>query len=547
MFNFSFNSLKFLIGERGRGCLVLLAFILLATIINAQVAFGQSYQNLSIGNAKALALANAVTADPPTIDSLHFNPAGLYNSVPKGKTYSIQAILSPKPELTIGTQWTGEYPDANLFINDCNTECVLNNEQGFEMQRHTIEGFPTYIPGKGESERKNVFPRGGFIYKGERLAFGIGPYVTFGAGLETPANEEISFPKRKLAAINLVMAAPGIAIKVNEQLTIGGSIPIHYLGVLDDSRLRLPNLAIALLSEGIESLCDVGSIEVCTEDGESIPLYDEAIAIIIEGEDRFTPSFNLGFLWSPLAWLSVGGVYQSKVDHIVEGDFEIRYHPSFIKLFQTGLLSGLPNAPQLEEIPDNYVERGKSQVVQSLPRHISLGLSAQVTSKLKFNFDIKRTDFSIIDIGITKFDRPTFLAALSEVVNGTEPFTTTKPIGYRDGWNFSQGIEYLWSHSLSLRLGYEWRESVIPEGSRIISSPLGDTKVMSFGFKYSFNHDFHLEFAAANISSYQYIPSGTSFSNSWDPGQLYVTHPGYNLETNLESNVFILSFTQHLH
>ena len=39
--------------------------------------FGAIVENLTVGNAKALSLANAVTADPPGIDSIHFNPAGL--------------------------------------------------------------------------------------------------------------------------------------------------------------------------------------------------------------------------------------------------------------------------------------------------------------------------------------------------------------------------------------------------------------------------------------------------------------------------------------
>lgn len=40
-------------------------------------ASAQLMQNLTIGNAKAIALGNAVTADPPGVDSIHFNPAGL--------------------------------------------------------------------------------------------------------------------------------------------------------------------------------------------------------------------------------------------------------------------------------------------------------------------------------------------------------------------------------------------------------------------------------------------------------------------------------------
>lgn len=53
-----------------------LARTLLLTI-PAMPAYGQLFQNITIGDPKALGLANAVTADPPGIDSIHFNPAGL--------------------------------------------------------------------------------------------------------------------------------------------------------------------------------------------------------------------------------------------------------------------------------------------------------------------------------------------------------------------------------------------------------------------------------------------------------------------------------------
>lgn len=57
-----------------RGCWLLgsLLGFLLATDCHATLS-----ESLTIGNAKALALGNAVTADPPGIDSIYFNPAGL--------------------------------------------------------------------------------------------------------------------------------------------------------------------------------------------------------------------------------------------------------------------------------------------------------------------------------------------------------------------------------------------------------------------------------------------------------------------------------------
>ena len=48
-----------------------------ALLLASQVSFAALSENLTISNPKALALGNAVTADPPGIDSIHFNPAGL--------------------------------------------------------------------------------------------------------------------------------------------------------------------------------------------------------------------------------------------------------------------------------------------------------------------------------------------------------------------------------------------------------------------------------------------------------------------------------------
>ena len=51
--------------------------LLVSLLLMSSHTYGQLTQNLSIGNPKALALGNAVTADPPGIDSIHFNPAGI--------------------------------------------------------------------------------------------------------------------------------------------------------------------------------------------------------------------------------------------------------------------------------------------------------------------------------------------------------------------------------------------------------------------------------------------------------------------------------------
>ena len=52
-------------------------FMLLLLLAYADSALAVVADSLTIGNAKALSLGNAVTADPPGIDAIHFNPAGL--------------------------------------------------------------------------------------------------------------------------------------------------------------------------------------------------------------------------------------------------------------------------------------------------------------------------------------------------------------------------------------------------------------------------------------------------------------------------------------
>jgi len=63
-----------------------------ALCLTAGTANAQLVQNIFIGNPKALALGNAVTADPPGTDAIHFNPAGL--AALKGRQYELKGILA---------------------------------------------------------------------------------------------------------------------------------------------------------------------------------------------------------------------------------------------------------------------------------------------------------------------------------------------------------------------------------------------------------------------------------------------------------------------
>ena len=63
-------------------------------------AQGAIVENLTMGNAKALSLGNAVTADPPGVDSIHYNPAGLAKL--RGRQYNLKVLAA---SMTFGVEF----------------------------------------------------------------------------------------------------------------------------------------------------------------------------------------------------------------------------------------------------------------------------------------------------------------------------------------------------------------------------------------------------------------------------------------------------------
>ena len=61
-----------------------------ATVLLSSAAQAQLAQNLTIGNPKAMAMGNAVTADSTGIDAVHYNPAAL--SKLKGRQTTVKLL-----------------------------------------------------------------------------------------------------------------------------------------------------------------------------------------------------------------------------------------------------------------------------------------------------------------------------------------------------------------------------------------------------------------------------------------------------------------------
>ena len=115
------------------------AKLLAATIISffSSHLSAQLAQNLLIGNAKALALGNAVTADPPDIDSIHFNPAGLTRL--KGRKSQLKFIMA-------SVDVKGQIISTPAYDEH---QKQIGYEDPLANTHTKVDQFAVYLPGEG--------------------------------------------------------------------------------------------------------------------------------------------------------------------------------------------------------------------------------------------------------------------------------------------------------------------------------------------------------------------------------------------------------------
>lgn len=515
----------------------------LFSLLFCSSSYAQYYQNLTIGNAKALALGNAVTADPPGVDSIHFNPAGLYRALESRQMNLTEINLAGalKRELTYTANFTGELPDFNYI--GCDVECLLANN-GEDSITYEVDKFYSWVPWAGKTDPAPVAPRGGaaFLAEGGSVAFGTSTYFLFQSGAELDKDAPGSYPRKALTGGDAVLLSPSISVKVNDTLYLGASIPLHYAGMELTSSMRLVNPIISLLNQIVNETCDVDEpLEYCAEGGNQIDVYDEIFEADISVEDTFTPSFNVGFLWEPAPWVSIGGVYQSKVEQELEGTYTIRYVEGLGRLINTGIVDFLPNSPDGGVTPGDYSESGKVKIDQVLPAHYSLGVSLRIFPDLKLNVDYKKTFFSEWKEMLLEFEKPTYVTAIVGLIGDDPVNSFASPRGFIDGDNLAYGLEYQWSDRLALRMGYEKRDSVVPDNMRSPAFSLGgDLTLKSVGFSYEYSNTMVIDMAYAQIRSSQNIPSGSSYITTWDATELYALYPGYDISNEVNLDVLLL-------
>lgn len=515
---------------------VLSIALLVATAAQAQLA-----QNLTVGSAKALSLANAVTADTPGIDSIHYNPAGLYKV--KGRQYQLKVIAG---QFTI----SGDVERSDNYNR-------LMTQYGYDYDADPVrEGssatsdVSVMLPVLGLTEIPVLLaPVGGasFEVKGRDFVVGSSVFAPMIVGYNRGDNSPLRYQGNELGLTHLTYFSPTIAFPLSDTMTFGVGLHFNYTGVGIDLDFRLPNAILVGVDSFSGLLCDIPDIatvvNLCA--GDLGPFTDIG-NIQVEVENYLNPSYNLGFLWEPEPWFSLGMVYQSGASKTLTGDYQIAYGQNWLDFFSGLYGSVVGNAVTgILPIPKGVpFEEGQVALEFTVPQHFAMGISVDVTPKWKVNADLKWTDTAKWDRFELEFSTPPdFLPVLSYL--DKENVTRSSlafPREYESVWTWALGVEHRYNDRLAFRVGYEDRGSSIPPDKADYLAPFGEAYLLGGGFSYVPSAGALLEVGVGMLVSDSSAPDNTS-SNVNDYHQLiYNPYAGVNVKTAVRAYLMELSY-----
>jgi len=525
--------------------------------------------NFGIGNAKAISLAHAVTADPPGIDSIHFNPAGLTKL--KGRQRHLKVLTGDfSIELKLG-EYNDEqqevidlarqryfHPDPSLgaqFPTDRGIMKVDEETYFYDESYNTVSetnGATMIMPIFGVQDLPVLlFPIGGASYSApeSNVTFATNVYTPMAMGFNRADDDPGRFIGQRFTLMMLSYFSPSVAVQVTDEFSFGATISFNYAGVGVEMPFREPTpmiFGIPELQAGAGCGTDNVAIPMCNP---ALLPYDVIGTLTFAVENPLTFGYNIGFLWEPMPWLSLGFVYQSPIAMDLEGDFQWKNEPGWVN-FIGGLLEDPAAGLALASlgISGRTLTEGTAYLDMEMPEHYSFGISLQLTPNFKVNMDYKFTAWSVWAGLPVEFSTPIDLLALAEII---QPELATRqslvfPFGLEDSWNMAVGFEYRYSDRLDLRFGLEDRPSSIPDEAKSPLLPMGDGIFYGAGFGYKLDSGAQLDLGVSYFHSEVDMPGGSSRLGNSNDMSLVIYNPfvGQDIESTLDIILVELSFSQ---
>lgn len=534
--------------------------LLLAVQASAQLA-----TNIAV-DVKAMSMAHAVTADPPGIMAIHFNPAGLGKL--RGRRMDLQFIGA---DFSLESEFSAP-PDYGVFgFSDDPVVCTDAPNDGadfcreFRSSTSGVEGISLYIPILNDAVD---LPPGPLIAgplpsfavrpPGSKFTFATATYLPMAAGFYRNDDDPGNFLGKRMALERITYLSPSVGFQATENLYLGASIGLSYQAVLLETDFRAPNELLGFARLLDESICapfkgesnfaiDIVLFGICRPE-EGLGPFKNLASLEVAMDQRLSPSYNLGVLWEPSDRFAWGAVWHSEADVSMNGDFSVKYSNA-TKQTINGIGSSPTGAIALAVlgIPSRVgdEETGLISMDLTMPAHFQTGIKVRPLERWQFNVDAVWVDYKQWDAFNFSFDKATAVTALARLFSpGSTPTKLAFPLGFESTWNLAFGVQYDLTGRIQLRAGYEPRASAIPDDRRSPLVPINKARYYSLGLGYKWDKDTDIDLAVATLRSEDHIPSGTScLANCTGINNLvYNPYAGLDIKTSATINMVGIAF-----
>ena len=532
--------------------------MLLALLMPSGQVMAQLATNIAL-DVKAMSMAHAVTADPPGIMSIHFNPAGLARL--KGRRMDLQFV---GVDFSLNSEFTAP-PGFEVFgFSDDPVVCADAPNDGadfcreFRTGQSSIEGVSFFIPILNDIVDlpegpliAGPLPSFSFRAPGSKFTFGTATYLPLAAGFRRSSDDPGNFLGERVALERITYLSPSVGFQATDTLLLGASIGLSYQAIFLETDFRAPNELLGFARVIDESICapfqgesnvalDLILFGICRPE-EGLGPFKNLASLEVAVDQRLSPSYNLGVLWEPNDRFAWGAVWHSSADVHMNGDFQINYSNAAQQTVNgiggsaTGALAlavlGVPT--QL-----GPTESGLINTDLTMPAHFQTGIKVRPTDRLQFNIDAVWVDYDEWNNFDFQFDRATVATSLARLfAPGSSPTNLVIPLEFESTWNLAFGVQYDLTSRIQLRAGYEPRASAIPDDRRSPLVPINEAKYYSLGLGYKWDKDTDIDLAIATLRSEDDIPAGSSCLANCTGIDNFVVNPFAGLDISTEANI----------
>jgi len=382
----------------------------------SSLSFGAGFR-VSEQGAKAMAMANAFSAQADDPSALFYNPAGIAFLPGAQVNVGALAILVPQTEFTGTTPLSGNPPlgTGNSVVTERAKRDIFVAPTFYAT--YSMESLPVSL-GFGLN---SIYP----------LAKSWDDSSVFRNQVQNVSIKPINFqPTVAYRFDNLKLAlAAGLDVTYAE-VSLQKSL---YSSVLDPNHPAPPTGAYELGSLGL--------------DGTATGV-----------------GYNFGLAWRPRPELRFGVAYRSRITLHVEGD------ANFLATTPSGLGAiGLSSTAVFPYSRARATSTASTTI--TLPDSLDLAIAWLPSDKLTLEFDATRTGWSCFDKLQLNFNSPQFAAFNNQ----------PDPRNWQDAWAYKFGTQYQLTPHLDLRAGYSFDSSPVPDSTVDPLLPDADRHSFAFG------------------------------------------------------------------